>query len=250
MKFNKQMFAFSVVLLSISPYLYAAISLDRTRVIYPGNEKSMTLSIQNGNKNLPFLAQAWIEDSKGQKLHQMLTVVPPLQRVEPDAISQLTIKELPGSEILPQDRESLFYFNVREIPPKSKKPNTLQLALQTKIKLFYRPKSLQLTPEQMKTPWQDKLTLLSSGDGYTIKNPTPYYITIVSAQAGEHGKPYERFSPLMLEPFGEATLGITKHELGSVPVLTYINDYGGAKDIVFSCDNKSCSVKKDLKASL
>ncbi len=31
---------------------------------------------------------------------------------------------------LPQDRETVYYFNLREIPPKSNKPNTLQIALQ------------------------------------------------------------------------------------------------------------------------
>ncbi|WP_223346554.1 fimbria/pilus periplasmic chaperone, partial [Escherichia coli] len=41
------------------------------------------------------------------------------------------------------DRESLFYYNVREIPPKSGKANTLQIALQTRIKLFWRPKALE-----------------------------------------------------------------------------------------------------------
>ncbi|MGT9169473.1 fimbria/pilus periplasmic chaperone, partial [Escherichia coli] len=40
-------------------------------------------------------------------------------------------------------RESLFYYNVREIPPKSGKANTLQIALQTRIKLFWRPKALE-----------------------------------------------------------------------------------------------------------
>lgn len=62
---------------------------------------------------------------------------------------------------LPQDRESLFYFNLREIPPKSSKPNTLQLALQTRIKLFYRPAPLAVNPNDK--PWQEKVTLTREG---------------------------------------------------------------------------------------
>lgn len=56
---------------------------------------------------------------------------------------QVKIQGLPDIHKLPADRESIFYFNVREIPPKSNKANTLQIALQTRIKLFWRPKALK-----------------------------------------------------------------------------------------------------------
>lgn len=45
----------------------AAIALDRTRVIFPGNEHAISLNIHNENTQLPFLAQAWLEDSNGKK---------------------------------------------------------------------------------------------------------------------------------------------------------------------------------------
>ena len=103
----------------------AAISLDRTRVIFNGDQKSISLSISNQNKELPYLAQGWIEDATGNKVTSPLMVLPPLQRVEPGAKSQVKIQASPEVASLPQDRESLFYFNLREIPPKSSKPNTL-----------------------------------------------------------------------------------------------------------------------------
>ena len=65
------------------------------------------------------------------------------------------IQGLPDIHKLPADRESMFYFNVREIPPKSNKSNTLQIALQTRIKLFWRPKALENTTQN---PWQHKVT--------------------------------------------------------------------------------------------
>jgi P pilus assembly chaperone PapD len=42
---------------------------------------------------------------------------------------------------LPQDRETLFWMNVKAIPSmdKSKLDNTLQLAIISRIKLYYRP---------------------------------------------------------------------------------------------------------------
>ncbi|MDP4360542.1 fimbria/pilus periplasmic chaperone, partial [Escherichia coli] len=89
-----------------------------------------------------YLAQGWIENAQGEKITEPFTVLPPVQRVEPGAKSQVKIQALPSVASLPQDRESVYYFNLREIPPKSDKPNTLQLALQTRIKLFYRPKAI------------------------------------------------------------------------------------------------------------
>ncbi|MBP0644981.1 fimbria/pilus periplasmic chaperone, partial [Mycobacterium tuberculosis] len=84
------------------------------------------------------LAQAWIEDPEGNKIESPLTALPPLQRVEPGAKSQIKIQVTGGTIPLAQDKEALYYFNLREIPPKSNKPNTLQIALQTRVKLFYR----------------------------------------------------------------------------------------------------------------
>ncbi|ELH8610907.1 fimbria/pilus periplasmic chaperone [Enterobacter asburiae] len=51
----------------VAQQVNAAIALDRTRVIYSGNQKSMSVTVTNQNKSLPYLAQSWIEDSNGNK---------------------------------------------------------------------------------------------------------------------------------------------------------------------------------------
>ena len=49
---------------------------------------------------------------------------------------------------LPADRESVFYLNVLEVPPRPKagaegeQPNYIQFAVRTRLKIFYRPKGL------------------------------------------------------------------------------------------------------------
>ncbi|WP_259052760.1 fimbria/pilus periplasmic chaperone [Klebsiella sp. BIGb0407] len=226
----------------LSQVAQGAIALDRTRVIFDGDQKSITLNISNNNKQLPYLAQGWLENSKGDKINSPLVVLPPMQRVEPGAASQIKIEALPAISQLPQDKESLFYFNLREVPPKSDKPNTLQIALQTRVKLFYRPKAIKL--DRMATPIQDKLTLNKSGDKMMVKNPTPYYVTIINAT--ENDKPAtlkaKDFTPVMIAPFGEASLGVKPSELGNRPVLTYINDYGGRPMLTFQCQSNECKV--------
>ncbi|MET4865394.1 fimbria/pilus periplasmic chaperone [Morganella psychrotolerans] len=222
----------------------AAIALDRTRIIFNGAEKSVSLNVSNLNKELPYLAQGWIEDQSGQKVSAPLVVLPPVQRIEPGDKSQVKIQAIPDIAALPQDRESVFYFNLREIPPRSNRQNVLQIALQTRIKLFYRPEAIYATQTDLTNPWQEKITLTRRGNNYEVNNPTAYYVTIVDALTGLQGKSLDGFTPLMVAPKSQGTLSLSAAALGNAPVLTYINDYGGRPQLQFSCQGTQCSVAK------
>jgi chaperone protein PapD len=236
--------AMTVTLLSVamSPPLLAAISLDRTRVIFDGGQNSVSLSLNNENKQLPYLAQGWLEDEQGNKVQSPLTVLPPVQRIEPGKPSQIKIQALPAAKQLPQDRETLYYFNLREIPPRSDKANTLQIALQTRIKLFYRPRAIMPNGVEISAPWQEQLTLTRLGDKYQVNNPTPYYITIVEVDSKKNGEGVKEFTPLMVAPNASTKLAVSAASLGDNPVLTYVNDYGGRPKLLFSCNHGNCKV--------
>ncbi|STJ19807.1 periplasmic pilus exported chaperone [Escherichia coli] len=122
---------------------HASVTPDRTRLVFNESDKSISVTLRNNNEKLPYLAQSWLEDEKGNKITSPLAVLPPVQRIDAMMNGQVKIQALPDIHTLPSDRESLFYYNVREIPPKSGKANTLQIALQTRIKLFWRPKALE-----------------------------------------------------------------------------------------------------------
>lgn len=224
----------------LSSRVQAAIALDRTRVILDGGDNAVSMTISNKNTKLPYLAQGWLEDDKGEKIASPLSVLPPVQRIEPGAQSQIKVQALPAAKMLPQDRESLFYFNLREIPPKSEKPNTLQIALQTRIKLLYRPEAIIPSKSSAFSPWEEKLTLVKQGGTFKAVNPTPYYITIVDARSSKEGKTAIGFEPIMVPPKASISLGVTG--LGNAPVLTYINDYGARPDLVFKCGVNDCKV--------
>lgn len=219
----------------------AALALDRTRVILNGAEPSVSMNVTNQNKSLPYLAQAWVEDEHGTKISDPLVALPPVQRVEPGVKTQVKVQQTAGTRLLPQDKESLFYFNLREIPPKSSKPNTLQIALQSRIKLFYRPAVLAV--DQNSKPWQEQMTLTRQGDRYVANNPTPYYVTISEAAPGVKDASIKGFEPVMVPPKGSATLGGSAAALGNSPVLTYINDYGGRPQLIYACGGSKCTVK-------
>ena len=210
-------------------------------MVFNGAQNSMTVPVTNQNKALPYLAQSWIEDANSNKIEMPLAALPPVQRVEPGAKGQVKIQSTGNLAALPQDRESLFYFNVREIPPKSSKPNTLQLALQTRVKMFYRPAGLEIQ-RGADNDAQKQLTLSRQGDGYQLNNPTPYYVTIVSATATEKASNAGSFKPVMVAPKSSIALGAQVAELGSHPVLTFVNDFGGRPQLTFTCQGDTCSV--------
>ena len=224
----------------------AAIALDRTRVVFDGGQNSVSLNVSNQNKQLPYLAQGWIEDEQGNKISSPLTVLPPVQRIEPGKPSQVKIQALPAAKLLKQDRETVYYFNLREIPPKSTKPNTLQIALQTRIKLFYRPAGIAM--DKNGAPPQEQLTLTKQGDKYVVNNPTPYYVTIVDAGSSKGAPGVKGFEPLMVPPKGSLPLTVGAAAVGSNPVLTYVNDYGGRPQLSFSCGGSTCTVVPEKKA--
>ena len=234
--------AFTLLALGLSQSANAAIGLDRTRVIFDGGKDATSVNITNNNTQLPYLAQGWIEDEDGKKITTPLIVLPPVQRVEPGKQSQVKVQALPAVKSLPQDRETVYYFNLREIPPRSDKANTLQIALQTRIKLFYRPKSITPSQQDLSNPWQEKLTLTREGEHYQVNNPTPYYVTLVDARSAKDGKTVPGYEPVMVAPKGSLTLGPTAKALGTTPYLAYVNDYGGRPLLAFTCSGTTCKV--------
>ncbi|MBC6504426.1 fimbria/pilus periplasmic chaperone [Citrobacter freundii] len=229
----------AVASLSAVPVAQAAISLDRTRAIFDGADKSMMLNIVNDNKQLPYLAQAWLENAAQEKITVgPLVVTPPVQRLEPGSQSMVRVASTPDINKLPQDRESLFYFNLREIPPKSDKVNVLQIALQTKIKLFYRPASIQAKANSL---WQEKLVLNKTSGGWRIENPTPYYVTVIGLGGTEKEAKEGKFDAVMLEPKSEQTVKASSY---GTPWLSYINDYGGRPALQFQCSGSRCTAIK------
>lgn len=154
----------------------AAVALGATRVIYPANQKQVLLPVT-------------------------LRII------------NATNHQLPG------DRESLFWVNVKAIPAMEKdqkNENTLQLAIISRIKMFYRPTNLAMAPEEAPA----MLRFRRSGSKLTLINPTPYFITVTNMKAGNSNLPNT-----MVPPKGEVSVDITHAATGDISFQT-INDYG------------------------
>lgn len=221
-----------------------ALTVDRSRLVYNEGEPSVSLSVTNRNERDPYLAQGWLENEKEEKISGPLMVLPPVQRVEAGAKTRVRIQALADISKLPKDRESVFYFNLREIPPKSDKPNTLTLAMQTRLKVFYRPQGLKVDPMIDTVPGTETLTLEKSGDRYTINNPTPYHFSFVEVRPSLTGRGLENVEPMMVAPKSRAVLNVSAARLGNSPVLMFVNDFGSQRLLPFNCAGNTCKAEK------
>ena len=132
---------------------------------------------------------------------------------------------------LPADRESLFYYNMREIPPKAEQKNVMQIAMQSRLKLFWRPKAIELKEGQF-VPL-DKVVISRASGTLQFKNSSPYYITL--GYIGLNGKTLlPGAESVMIEPFGQASQSLAK--LPAEFQVGYISDYGGLEMFKVSCN--------------
>ena len=150
--FNRVMCAVLLTAGSLSA-AHAGIQIVGTRVVYPSNEREVTVRVINSGTS-PRLLQVWTDSGDEKETAETskapFLVTPPISRVEPGKGQSLRLM-FTGSGSLPQDRESVFWLNVVEVPPKPEgaataENNYLQFAVRTRIKIFYRPQSLQGDP--------------------------------------------------------------------------------------------------------
>lgn len=223
---------------------HAAVNLDRTRIVFSERDKASSLRIENESKTQPYLALSWIEDTGGRKDSRYFMALPPIQRIEAGTSSQVRIVKQAATSQLPHDRESLFYFNLREVPPKSAaiggERSVMQVAMQSRIKLFWRPKAISKKPGDES---EMKMEISADAKGLTVHNPTPYFITL--AWLSKDGKTMlPGFDSLMVAPFATASTSTGQYH-GNFYSIGYIDDYGALKKAEVNCSgNTPCQLSQ------
>ncbi|RDK95821.1 fimbrial chaperone protein [Enterobacillus tribolii] len=192
------------------------VALGATRIVYPSDSKQVSLPVTNSDGQNFFLINSWIEDEKGTKSTHFV-ITPPLFVIKSG--KENTLRIIHSGPALPQDRETLYWLNVKAIPAvdKDKKNgNTLQLAITSRIKLFYRPGGLAQGADSA----VDSITLNRQGNELIFKNPTPYYISLVNLRAGTRMLPNTTLAPL------QSTSLTLPAGAGNEIGYRNINDYG------------------------
>ena len=128
---------------------------------------------------------------------------------------------------MPQDRESVFWLNLYEIPGKTQQQLNLSeesrarldLAMNTQLKVFYRPKSLKpMDVEQISEKIEFSIKEMNDNKVLVCNNPTPYHLSFINIVLKQKDKNFKTSNQvgLMVEPFSEKI-----YELDSNPELPY-----------------------------
>jgi chaperone protein EcpD len=214
---------------------HASVVINGTRVIFPGQNREATVRLNNEGK-APALVQVWIDKGQSNEdpdtLKVPFAVSPPIALIDPGKGQVLRVVYV--GDPLPADRESVFWFNMLEVPPKVKKEgdaNRIQFAVRTRIKLFYRPPGLPGTADDaikgLHWSW------VRDGDKCAVKitNNAPYYVSLTRTDATVGGHTYVADGNGLVPPRSTVTFvfrGLSADTApGSIDLETAaINDYG------------------------
>jgi chaperone protein EcpD len=216
----------------------SSVVVSGTRVVYSLAEKEQTVRLTNDGKE-PSLVQIWIDDGDVKATPNTakapFLVSPPISRIDPN--KGQSIRLLYTGEPVPQDVESIYYFNLLEIPPKPSADKVseqfLQFAFRTRIKLFLRPPGLEGAVEDApeKITWE--VSQRDSGWEVVAKNPTPYHVTFIKVELKSASKTVIASDPVagMVDPRGAVTFKLKSLDGAPASWATleyrFVNDHGG-----------------------
>jgi P pilus assembly chaperone PapD len=211
-------FIMTLAFISLAFVANAGIVIGGTRVVYLSDKSDETISVMNKDQNTPYLIQAWVESfNSSDKSKPPFTVIPPISRLDPQQEKVLRIIKTQG--VLPQDRESVFWLNIKSLPPASdrKNTNTLEIAIKTRLKFFWRPAALHATPESvaMKVKWRIE------GRELVVSNPSPIHINVMNVSVDGKDVPLN-----MIPPFETLRLPLPQGAAGHTLIWHFINDFG------------------------
>jgi chaperone protein EcpD len=214
----------------------ASVTVSGTRVIYPMDQREVTVKLNNDSKSAS-LVQVWMDDGKADSKpgdsKAPFVITPPIFRM--DAKKSQTLRVMFSGATLPQDRETVYWLNVLDVPPKPEaKPdvNTLQLAYRTRIKVFVRPPKLAGKPEDAPKTLQWKIVPAPQGGGnaLSVTNPSAYFVSFSEIRVSANGQTYKNETGGMVAPRGKEIIGVPKMSgvhAGKVHYIA-ISDFGGA----------------------
>jgi len=211
---------------------WSGVKIDGTRVIYNAADREVTVKLAN-MANDPVLMQVWVDrgnvDSAPDTSDAPFVVVPPIFRLDPQRAQSVRLTFT--GEALPQDRESLFWFNALEVPPlpSDRNVNTMQIAVRTRLKMFYRPTGLagDLPSAVAHVAWQ----IVPGEKGAAVlrgKNDSPYHVSYSVLTVEQGGRSYDTGGG-MIKPFSSQDFSIPGFTAQGSDVqlrFRWMSDYG------------------------
>lgn len=217
--------AVAALLMALGTTAQAGVVVGGTRVIYDGAKKETSINVSNPDKNV-YLIQSWVDSdgtrSAGSADKAPFIVTPPLFRLDSNQQNILRIVRAGGN--LPQNKESMFWLNIKSIPSANKtQENTLQIAVKTRIKLIFRPAGIKSSLEEA----AQSLTWKRMGNQLKVTNPSPNYINFFKVNVNG----VEIKNATMVAPQSEASFDLPGNVSGGSLSWQFINDYGGTSKL-------------------
>ncbi|AJF74513.1 molecular chaperone [Raoultella terrigena] len=197
-----------------------AIQVEASRVIYSGKERSASLKINNPSSR-NYIVQTWLDNgTESPNGSRPIIVTPPLVKLRPEQSALLRF--IYSGSGLPTDRETLYWVNVQEVPPSAAGENVLQIAIRTRLKLFYRPQEIKTTlaDEVRKMQWTSSATTL------TFNNNGPLHITLSKMELADNKGKTVPINGIMLSPYSHQSLTLPAG--AHLKSMKYINDHGAS----------------------
>ncbi|WP_447944616.1 fimbrial biogenesis chaperone [Stenotrophomonas indicatrix] len=227
--------AWMCALLAVSVVLpaSAAVTLQGTRIVHDASKgRDVTVKASNVGE-LPAMTQVWIDDGDSQSRPENVRTPFRLTPAEPRLLQpkqgqayRLTYALRPSEAPLPTDRESVFYFNLLDIPPKpsdASGKNLLQFAVRTRVKLFHRPAGL---PGDARDA-AGQLQWRAQADSLQVSNRSAYHVTLSTLSLPDGSK----VDVDMIAPGAQVNLPLPA---GAVMPTTlkfqWLDDYGTPRD--------------------
>ncbi|HEL2980206.1 TPA: molecular chaperone [Stenotrophomonas maltophilia] len=212
---------------------HAAVTLQGTRIVHDaGKGRDVTVQASNRGEQ-PAMVQVWIDngDSQARPEHvrtpfRLTPAEPRLLQAKQGQAFRITYAPRPGEAPLPTDRESVFYFNLLDIPPKPKDAtdkNLLQFAVRTRVKLFHRPAGLQGAARDAAAGLQWS----SDGNALQVRNPSAYHVTLSTLTLADGRK----VDVDMIAPGAQVRLPLPSGAaMPATVTFQWLDDYGSPRE--------------------
>lgn len=205
----------------------AGIQVSGTRIIFPASAHEASIQVSNlGTDDI--LIQSWLEAEPGNaQLAVPFAVTPSLARLSHR--KQQTLRIFYQGKGLAQDRESVVWLSVQEIPQVSDSSNSLQVALRQRLKLFYRPNGLPGSATEAANLLQWKLLRNNGTPTLLAVNDSAFHVSLAQVRVVAGDKKYAVESA-MVGPRGSRKMIIKELPAGfNGTALVHwesIDDYG------------------------
>lgn len=228
----------------IGPLALADVLPNATRIVYPEAKRDISFAIVNVGSDNAALAQMWIDagdpNANPEDIEAPFSLSPPLARVAANA--RQTVRITYTGETSNLDQESLYWFNVLEIPfafKGSADADRVTFLRRNRIKLFFRPKGLKGDLQQAFKQMQCGVKNTEGAWVLECHNLSRFHLSFGAFALGNESEKVQADEEGgMLKPLQRMSFALKNYDKLprplSIVVFHFINDFGGITPVEYS----------------